>query len=63
MVAFCSTVCKNSTDFFCRKSGQLTLSVDLKIESVLQARRKQIKFYMLLVNEERKAVTVTVHSR
>ena len=60
MVAFCSTVQKPHW-LFCdggfdsRHSEQW---VDFKIESVLQARRKKIIFYIYLANEEMGAATV-----
>ena len=42
----------------CWKSWQSTLWVDFKIESVLQTKRKKIKFYIYLANEEMEAATV-----
>ena len=47
----------------CWKSWQLTLWVDFKIESVLQAKRKKKVIYTYLVNEEMGAVAVTVDSQ
>ena len=49
---------KNCTEILCWKSRQLTLWVDFKIESVLQAKKKKIKFYIHLANEEMGAATV-----
>ena len=58
MVAFCSTV-QTFHWLFCVGSLDSRHWVDFKIESVLlKARRKEIKFYILYINEEMGATTV-----
>ena len=49
---------KNTLIVLCWKSQKSELSVDFKIESVFQARRKKIKFYIYLANEEMGAAKV-----
>ena len=46
MVAFFSTVQKISLIVLCWRSQQSTLWINFKVESVLQSKRKKIKFYI-----------------